>query len=95
MSDLKTFVMVLAVTISLPGLAQAAEDSTKSPEASAAPATCQEAVVNPVTGYAFCLNPRGAAVDPPPRESLNRPCKTRAHHDDAFTMYEHWSGCNE
>lgn len=60
-----------------------------------APAKCLEAVVNPVTGFAICLNPRGAPVDPPPRASLNRPCKPRAHDDDAFTVYEHYSGCND
>jgi hypothetical protein len=58
-----------------------------------APAKCLEAVVNPVTGYAFCVNPRGAPVEPPPRASLNRPCKPRVHDNDAFTVYEHWSGC--
>src|SRR5262245_56967100 len=42
---------------------------------------CLEAAVNPVTGSAYCVNPRGAPVDPPPRESLNRPCKPRAHDD--------------
>jgi uncharacterized protein DUF2380 len=27
---------------------------------------CEEAVVNPVSGHAECVRPRGAAVDPPP-----------------------------
>jgi hypothetical protein len=27
---------------------------------------CEEAVVSPVSGYAECVKPRGAAVDPPP-----------------------------
>lgn len=29
-------------------------------------ARCEEAVVSPVSGYAECVKPRGAAVDPPP-----------------------------
>jgi hypothetical protein len=35
---------------------------------------CQEAEVNPVTGHAECIRPRGAAVDPPPRSAV--PCST-------------------
>jgi hypothetical protein len=27
---------------------------------------CQEAIVNPISGYAECVRPPGAAVDPPP-----------------------------
>jgi hypothetical protein len=30
------------------------------------PAVCKEAIVNPVSGYAECVQPRGAPVDPPP-----------------------------
>lgn len=30
------------------------------------PAPCKEAVVNPVSGYAECVQPPGAPVDPPP-----------------------------
>lgn len=29
--------------------------------------TCKEAVVNPVSGYASCVDPLGAPVDPPPK----------------------------
>jgi hypothetical protein len=32
-----------------------------------APAKCKEAVVNPVSGYASCVDPLGAPVDPPPK----------------------------
>jgi hypothetical protein len=32
-----------------------------------APPKCKEAVVNPVSGYASCVNPLGAPVDPPPK----------------------------
>jgi hypothetical protein len=28
---------------------------------------CKEAVVNPVSGYASCVDPLGAPVDPPPK----------------------------
>jgi len=39
-------------------------------------AKCAEAVVNPVTGHAECMRPRGAAVDPPPQSAV--PCTTHA-----------------
>jgi hypothetical protein len=97
--NLRTLIVVLGVTMLLPVAAQSADTATppadttaiKPAETAAAPAKCLEAVVNPVTGFAFCVNPRGAAVES--RESLNRPCKPRAHDGDAFTVYEHWSGC--
>ena len=98
MKNLRTLIVVLGVTMLLPVAAQSADTATppvttaiKPAETAAAPAKCLEAVVNPVTGFAFCVNPRGAAVES--RESLNRPCKPRAHDNDAFTVYEHWSGC--
>jgi hypothetical protein len=97
---LKTLAVALGVIMLLPALAQSAEESTKpaekpakSAEGAAAPPKCLEAAVNPVTGYAICINPRGAPVEQPSRSSLNRPCKPRAHDNDAFTVYEHWSGC--
>jgi hypothetical protein len=31
-----------------------------------AAAPCKEAIVNPVSGHAECVNPRGAPIDPPP-----------------------------
>jgi hypothetical protein len=41
--------------------------SSESPEAKApAAAVCKEAIVNPVSGYAECVSPLGAPVDPPP-----------------------------
>jgi hypothetical protein len=70
------------------------EESAQSEEKSAAPAKCLEAAVNPVTGFAFCINPRGAPVDPPPVSSLH-PCKPRAHDNDPMTVYERWSGCGD
>jgi hypothetical protein len=91
---LKTLIVALGVTMVLPMGARSADTTaTQSAGTSAAPAKCLEAVVNPVTGYAFCVNPRGAPVELPPRASLNRPCKPRVHDNDAFTVYEHWSGC--
>jgi len=30
------------------------------------PAKCEEALVSPVSGYAVCVKPPGAPVDPPP-----------------------------
>ena len=61
-------------------------------EQSAAP-KCLKAAVNPVTGHAICVEPRGAPVDPPSAAAFNRPCKKRAHDDEAFTVYERYSGC--
>ena len=96
MKHIKTLVVALGIAMwLLPTVGQSEEQSTQSTEGSAAPAKFLEAAVNPVTGDAICVNPRGAPVDPPPRTSLNRPCKPRAHDDDAFTVYEHYSGCDE
>ena len=70
---LKTLIAALGVTMVLPMAARSADKTaTQSAETLAAPAKCLEAVVNPVTGYAFWVNPRGAQVEPPPRASLNR-----------------------
>jgi hypothetical protein len=67
--DLKTLVVALGVTMWLPMVAQSAETSTT-------PAKCLEAAVNPVTGYAVCMNPRGAPVEAPPPSFL-QPCEPR------------------
>jgi hypothetical protein len=42
--------------------------SSETPEAQrpASAVLCEEAIVNPVSGYAECVRPLGAAVDPPP-----------------------------
>jgi hypothetical protein len=54
-------------------LAQAPGDAAPSspPVPAPAPATssakCQEALVNPISGFAECVKPRGAAVAPPPK----------------------------
>ena len=101
MQHLRMLVAAAAVAFCLPVAAQSsAEDakpSTKEPAASAEaapPVKCLKAVVNPVTGHAICLEPKGAPVDPPPRSALQRPCPPRAHDADPFTVYEHWSGCH-
>ncbi len=106
MKFLRTLVVALGVTMWLPLAAQCAEDAVPAAEnqaseeaappaaVSAAP-KCLQAVVNPVTGFAICVNPKGAPVEPPPSESFQRPCKPRAHDDDAWTVYEHASGCGD
>lgn len=94
MKDLETLVVALGVTMWLPTIAQSAEQSAPSAGTSATPAKCLEAVVNPVTGFAFCVNPRGAPVDPPPVAAL-QPCKPRAHDKEDWAVYEHWSGCGD
>lgn len=91
MRHLKTLVVALGVTVGLQ-LAAEAEDTPPAPSAEApVPAKCLEALVNPVTGYTLCVNPRGAPVEQaaPPKE----PCKPRAHDKEMGTVYEHWSAC--
>lgn len=77
----------------------AAEDSPAQakqapPAETAAVQKCRKATVNPVTGHAICVDPRGAPVGPPPAEALNKPCRKRAHDDDPFTVYERYSACD-
>jgi len=98
---LKTLVVALGVTLWLPMAAQSADTSAEPAEkpaqpaeGSATPAKCLEAAVNPVTGFAVCVNPRGAPVEQPSASALH-PCKPRAHDNDPWTVYEHWSGCGD
>jgi hypothetical protein len=88
---LKTLVVALGVTIGLQLAAQAEDKPASSAGEHAAPVKCLEALVNPVTGYTLCVNPRGGPVEqaPPPKE----PCKPRAHDQELGTVYEHWSAC--
>jgi hypothetical protein len=95
---LTTLVVALGVAMLLPMVAQSAEEPAQSAEESAqpdeqpvTPAKCLEALVNPVTGYTLCMNPRGAPVAAPPPPS--EPCKPRAHDNETGTVYEHWSAC--
>jgi hypothetical protein len=92
--NLSGLILVLGLTLALPAVAQAAEQAAQSQDGGAKPAKCLEAAVNPVTGYAVCVNPVGAPVDPPPVSSL-QPCKPRAHDSEAWTTYEHYSGCGD
>jgi hypothetical protein len=61
--------------------AQAPTPGAQLPAPTTAPATstatCREAVVSPVSGFAECVNPRGAPVAPPPK----RPDAARAPTD--------------
>lgn len=93
MTTLKALVIAFGL-IWLPVAAQAADKADQPSDEQAAPPKCLEAAVNPVTGHALCINPRGAPVDPPPAEAFKRPCKPRAHDDDPFTVYERYSGCH-
>jgi hypothetical protein len=87
----KLILIGLAGSVCLPMATHAADNATETPSEQTAPPKCLEAAVNPVTGYAICINPRGAPVEPPPAEALNKPCKPRSHDDDPFTVYERYS----
>lgn len=54
MKTMKVLVTALGVAFALPIVAQSAEQAAQSPDEGAKPAKCLEAVVNPVTGFAFC-----------------------------------------
>jgi Protein of unknown function (DUF2380) len=56
----------LAVTLSMPVAIALTSDPPETPLATP-PALCKEAVVNPVSGQAECVQPLGAPVAPPPR----------------------------
>jgi hypothetical protein len=92
--SLSTLVVALGLTIGLQAAALSAEQVAQSQDGGPKPAKCLEAAVNPVTGYAVCVNPVGAPVDPPPVSSL-QPCKPREHDNEAWTTYEHYSGCGD
>jgi hypothetical protein len=99
---LKMLAVAATLALLMPLTAQSAEeaaqpskDSAQAEAAAATPPKCLKAAVNPVTGHAICLEPKGAPVDPPERSALQRPCKPRAHDADPFTVYEHWSGCHD
>jgi len=97
----KLFLIAAGAALWLPMAAQAVNDEGKSTNQSAqsteepGAVKCRKALVNPVTGHAICIDPKGAPVDPPPREALQRPCPPRKHDDDPWTTYEHWSGCHD
>lgn len=47
-------------------LGAAADPPPPAEPAKTAPPKCEEALVSPVSGYAVCVKPPGAPVDPPP-----------------------------
>ena len=62
----------------------AADGAASAPPAVQAPQRCLEAVVNPVSGHAECVRPRGVAVEPPAppaRPPSTPPHQERASHD--------------
>jgi hypothetical protein len=55
------------LSAALPGRSAAAlSNETPEVKPSVPAVLCEEAIVNPVSGHAECVRPRGAAVDPPP-----------------------------
>jgi hypothetical protein len=42
---------------------------------------CEVAVVNPVSGYAECVKPRGVPADPPPKRSAPTTEECQKHKD--------------
>ena len=60
--------LMFAVVVLAGGVASAA------PAEQPAAAKCLKAEVNPVTGHVLCIDPLGAAVEPPPPEAA-LPCK--------------------
>ena len=60
--------LMFAAVVLAGGIASAA------PAEPAAKPKCLKAEVNPVTGHVLCIEPLGAAVEPPPPEAA-LPCK--------------------
>lgn len=83
-------VLGLLFAASFAGAGVLAGDQPMAADASntAAPQTapvCLEAEVNPVTGHALCVNPLGAAVEPPPA-AAELPCEPDQHRAAPFTF---------
>jgi hypothetical protein len=93
LKTLGTLVIALGIALGLHAAGLAADQAAQ-PADAGKQAKCLEAAVNPVTGYAVCVNPVGAPVDQPPVASF-KPCKPREHDNEAWTTYEHWSGCGD
>ena len=89
-----TLMVTLGLALCLLTTAKAADQQAQSADQGAKPAKCLEAAVNPVTGYAVCVNPVGAPVEQPPVAHF-QPCKPRAHDKEEWTTYEHGSGCGD
>lgn len=72
----KNIVLLISASGVLWGLACADETATKPPPKSA---RCEVAIINPVSGFAECVKPRGAPVDPPPpRPAPTQECAKHA-----------------
>jgi hypothetical protein len=63
------------------------DQSAAAPAAEGAPAKCLEAEVNPVTGHALCVKPRGAPVDPP--NLTDEPCQKHADANGEWALETH------
>lgn len=92
MMDLARTLLAAAFLSALPVAGHCEDAAPQAQKPGGAPVKCLLAEVNPVTGHAVCINPRGAPVEPPPVSAL-KPCKPRAHDKDGWTVYERWSGC--
>jgi hypothetical protein len=66
-------VMLKTMVTMLLGLAAMAGPALAETSNGAAPAKCEVAEVNPVTGFVSCIKPLGAPVDPPPAAAA-APC---------------------
>ncbi len=75
-------VLVRAAAIAaMPAPEAASGDHSRVDQAPGPSAVCLEAVVSPVSGFAECVNPRGAPVaPPPPRPQPPPPCEAADGH---------------
>ena len=76
---MKTMMAMLLVGV-MAGASGASAESAEQP----APAKCQVAGINPVTGSVTCIKPLGAPVEPPPTEA-SVPCKPNDRADSAWS----------
>jgi hypothetical protein len=74
---MRTAFAMLAVLL---GIAAAAASAAEMSAPQPAP-RCEVAVVNPVSGYAECVKPRGVPVDAPPKRSAPTPEECQKHQD--------------
>lgn len=74
--------LIFAVVVLAGGIASAA------PTEHPAKPTCRTAEINPVTGHVLCIDPLGAAVEPPPEAAP--PCKTP---DEARGQWSYGPNC--
>jgi len=83
-------VMLKMIVTMLLGLTAMAAPALAETSTAAAPAKCEVAEVNPVTGHVSCIKPLGAPVEPPPAEAA-APCNP----DQARGQWTWGPGCNE